>query len=208
MTPAPPSQTRPDAEGAVSRCQSGLILAAGEGRRFGGEGKLLAELDGRPLLEHAIRAQTALAELRRIVVVLGARAELLLERIDFDRAEPVVCPDWADGQAASLRCGVAALRDAERVIVTLGDQPLITPALIRRFLEAPDGARATYGGRPGHPVVLGPCHLAAIPALHGDRGAAKLLDGPLIECGETRAGADVDTKEDLEAVRDEARAVI
>jgi CTP:molybdopterin cytidylyltransferase MocA len=186
----------------------GLILAAGEGRRFGGQGKLLAELDGRPVLEHAVRAQCAVAELERVVVVLGARAERLLERVEFDRAETVVCAAWADGQAASLRCGVAALGEVERVIVTLGDQPRITPAVIRRFVGAPDGARATYRARPGHPVVLGPRQLAAIGRLHGDEGARMLLDGPLIECGELCSGADIDTREDLEAVQREARAVI
>ena len=66
----------------------GLVLAAGAGTRFGGDGsKLLAELEGRPLLEHAVRAQTAVTALERVVVVLGARADEIQAAVDFGRAE-------------------------------------------------------------------------------------------------------------------------
>jgi molybdenum cofactor cytidylyltransferase len=189
---------------------AGLILAAGEGARFGTEPKLLAELHGRPLLEHAIRAQCAVGELERVVVVLGARAEQIAGGVDFDCAEPVVCADWSRGQAASLRCGARALAGANKVIVTLGDEPLITPELITRFVREPAGTRAVYHGRPGHPVVLGPEQLQAIGSLSGDRGARELLGGgPRIECaGPGDLGRDVDTPEDLEVIRDEARPVL
>ena len=56
---------------------AGLILAAGEGVRFGSEPKLLAELEGRPVLEHAIQAQCAVPELERVVVVLGAHPAVI-----------------------------------------------------------------------------------------------------------------------------------
>jgi CTP:molybdopterin cytidylyltransferase MocA len=188
----------------------GLILAAGEGTRFGPEPKLLAELEGRPLLEYAIRAQCAVAELERIVVVLGAHAERLLDRVDFLRAESVVCEEWRQGQAASLRRGAQALRDADKVIVTLGDEPLITRETVARFVSAPPGAQAVYDGRPGHPVVLGAEHLRALSGLTGDRGARELLaGGPKIELGGLGdVGRDVDTTEDLERMRNEARAIV
>jgi molybdenum cofactor cytidylyltransferase len=208
MTPARPTKARQDAKRAASWC-GGLILAAGAGTRFGPQPKLLAELDGRPLLEHAIRTQCAVAELERVVVVLGSHAQELLQRVDFGRAEPVVCPDWEDGQAASLKCGVAALEGAEKVIVTLGDEPLITGEVIALFLAAPGGARAVYGGRPGHPVVLGPEQLREVGRLRGDHGARSLLSrGREIECGELCSGRDVDVPQHLEEIRDEARAII
>ena len=177
---------------------AGLVLAAGAGTRFGAEPKQLAALDGRPLLEHAVAAQCAVPALERVVVVLGARAEEIHASVDFGRAEVVVCADWQDGQSASLRCGAAALRDASKVIVTLGDMPRITPALIARFVDEPPRTRAAYGGRPGHPVVLGPDELARLGVLTGDVGARSLLaSGRLIECGALEAGGDVDTPDDL-----------
>lgn len=188
---------------------AGLILAAGEGTRFGSEPKLLADLNGRPLLEHAVSAQCRVPAIERVVVVLGAHAERVLERVDFMSAEPVVCPDWAEGQSASLRCGVAVLEGAGKVVVTLGDEPLINPQVIARFVDEPAPARAAYDGRPGHPVSLGPEQLDAIAQLTGDRGARDLLAGARrIDCGALCSGRDVDTPEDLEAIRHEARAVV
>ena len=190
----------------------GLILAAGAGTRFGNRSKLLAELDGRPLLEHAVAAQCAVPELERVAVVLGASAEEIVARVDFKRAEPVVCERWAEGQALSLRRGIEYLTDGpevRKVIVTLGDQPRMTPQLIARFVGEVPGTRAMYAGFPGHPVVLGPVQMRAIAALRGDQGAREVLrGGPTIECADARAALDVDTPEDLEAIRHEARAVV
>jgi CTP:molybdopterin cytidylyltransferase MocA len=178
---------------------AGLVLAAGPGSRFGEQAKLLADLAGRPLLEHAVRAQCAVPELERVVVVLGARARELLETVDFDRAETVVCDRWREGQGASLRRGAHALAGADKVLVTL----------VARFVDEPPGTRAVYGGRPGHPVVLGRTHLRDIAELRGDHGARHLLQGGrTIECGHLGSGRDVDTPEDLEAIRHEARAVL
>jgi CTP:molybdopterin cytidylyltransferase MocA len=179
-----------------------LILAAGAGRRFGEEPKLLAELGGRPLLELAVAAQCAVAELQRVVVVLGAKAGQLQASVDFGRAEWVLCSDWSEGIAASLRCGAAALAGASKVILTLGDEPLISPAVIARFLDEPPGSRAVYDGRPGHPVVLGPDQLGAIARLTGDQGARELIRGGAeIECAGLALSRDVDTRDDLEAIR-------
>jgi molybdenum cofactor cytidylyltransferase len=194
---------------AASGEVAGLILAAGDGTRFGAESKLLADLGGRPLLQWAVDAQGAVAELSRVVVVLGARAGEIGERVQFGRAETVVCADWAAGQAASLRCGLAALEGAEKVVVTLGDAPLVTAAVIARFAGEPPRTRATYDGRPGHPVVLGPAEMATLMSLTGDRGARDLLrGGPVIEVGHICSGRDVDTPDDLEEIRDEARASV
>lgn len=188
---------------------AGLVLAAGAGTRFGEEPKLLAQLDSRPLLQYAIRAQCDVEGLERVVVVLGAHAHEVIEQVEFDRAEPVICEEWSRGQAASLRCGLRALEGADKVIVTLGDAPLITAAVISRFIDEPGGTRALYDGRPGHPVVLEAEQIRALATLSGDRGARDILrGGTTIECGQLCSGRDVDTPDDLEAIRDEARAVL
>jgi molybdenum cofactor cytidylyltransferase len=188
---------------------AGLVLAAGGGVRFGSESKLLAALDGRPLLEWSVAAACAVPALERVVTVLGSRSDEVRAAVDFGRAETVVCAGWESGQAASLRCGLEALDGASRVVVTLGDEPLVTPEVISMFVDVAGGTRAVYGGRPGHPVVLGREQIAALESLDGDRGARDLLrGGPEIEVGHLCSGRDVDTPEDLEAIRDEAGTVI
>ena len=184
----------------------GVILAAGGSKRFGDEPKLIASLDGRPLLEHVIVAACSVSELERVVVVLGGDAQILRESIDFGRAEPVLCADWQRGMSWSLRRGAAALAPVERVMVLLGDTPTVTPDLLRRFLNAPAGTRAAYRGVPGHPVVLGRAQLDRLQDVRGDVGARRLLgDGPRIECGDIASGADVDTVGDLDRLQDSAR---
>lgn len=186
------------------------MLAAGGGTRFGAgpsattsTTKLLAELGGRPLLQYAIDAQCEVAELERVVVVVGAAADQVLQRVELGRAEAVLCEEWADGQSASLRRGIEVLDGADKAIVTLGDAPLITPEVIRLFVDQPGATRASYDGRPGHPVVLGPEQLTAVAGLRGDEGARGLLRGGLmIECGRLCPGIDVDTPEQLETARE------
>lgn len=186
---------------------AGLVLAAGAGRRFGGP-KQLALLGGRPLLEHALAAVTAVEALARVVVVLGARAGDVLAAVDLHGAEPVVCEGWAEGQAASLRAGVAAVGDTGAVLVALGDQPFITPEVVAGVLDrraAPYAAvRATYNGVRGHPVLLERAVLDRVPGLRGDVGARDLLhDLPVREweCGPLCDPTDIDTPEQLEVSR-------
>jgi CTP:molybdopterin cytidylyltransferase MocA len=188
----------------------GVVLAAGGASRFGSP-KQLAELDGRPLLQHAVDAMLAVAAVDEVVVVLGAEARRVAEAVDFGVARTVVAEDWADGMAASLRRGVAAVGACDWVVVTLGDQPRVTPQVIAAAIEraraAPAGTaalRATYDGVPGHPVVLGRAMLPLLATLSGDAGARDLLGGADVmtfEAGRLCDPADVDTPEELEALR-------
>ncbi|MBW3607518.1 MAG: NTP transferase domain-containing protein, partial [Actinobacteria bacterium] len=116
---------------------AGLVLAAGAGARFGGR-KQLAELDGRPLLEHVLAAM-AEAPLDRVCVVLGSGASDVIAGVDLHGAEAVVCARWEDGQSASVRAGVEALAGADAVVVALGDQPFLSPRAVERVIAARDG---------------------------------------------------------------------
>jgi molybdenum cofactor cytidylyltransferase len=188
----------------------GVVLAAGGASRFGSP-KQLAELDGRPLLQHAVDAMLAVPAIDPVVVVLGAEAQRVRAAIELGDATAVVCDDWADGMAASLRCGVEAVGDCEWVIVTLGDQPRVTPQVIAAVMDHADSApagttavRATYDGAPGHPVALGRDMLARLATLSGDVGARDLLGGAdarTFEAARLCDPADVDTPEELEALR-------
>jgi molybdenum cofactor cytidylyltransferase len=184
----------------------GLVLAAGAGTRFGGR-KQLAELDGRPLLEHALRAMTA-APVGRVVVVLGALVEEVTATVDLHGAQPCPCERWDEGQAASLACGLAELADCEAVVVTLGDQPRMSPDAIRRVISARgNGAaavRATYHGAPGHPVLLERDLFESFRDVTGDHGARNLLLSVQVRdvpCEDLGGGEDVDTPAELDALR-------
>jgi molybdenum cofactor cytidylyltransferase len=170
-----------------------------------------AELAGAPLLQHAVDAMLAVSAIDPVRVVIGDHADRVRAAVDFGGASPLVCEDWTEGMAASLRAGVTSLRDCDWVVVTLGDQPRITPQVIGAILDATLAAtggtgavRATYGGAPGHPVALGQPALALVPDLRGDVGARAVLDRVAVrevEVGHLCDPTDVDTPEELEGLR-------
>jgi len=180
---------------------AGLVLAAGESRRFGSP-KQLALHRGRPLLEHALAAMAAATTVSDRIVVLGANAGAILAAVDLHGAEPVIAPDWAEGQSASLRAAVAALAPrADAILITLGDQADISSGAIdliaRSRTPGTDAVRATYGGRPGHPVLLERSLFGATEALHGDHGARDLLRDAavrLIACDAYGSDRDIDRR--------------
>jgi molybdenum cofactor cytidylyltransferase len=181
----------------------GLILAAGEGRRFGAT-KQLAELRGRPLLEYAVESMLSVPSVWPVVVVLGHDADAVRAGTDLGDAQTVVCAEWHEGQAASLRCGIDALGPVDAAVVGLGDQPFITPQVIAMVLDFDDryhdAARPTYGGVPGHPVALTRRLLDRADELEGDVGFRWLLEGQRVkrfEAGHLCDPADIDTREEL-----------
>lgn len=180
----------------------GLVLAAGEGRRFGGT-KQLAPLRGRPLLEHALAAVAALSPR---VVVLGHDADAIRAAVDLHGARAVVCEGWREGQAASLRCGVAALGDVDAAVVLLGDMPDVTPGAVAAVVaaagHAEDAVRGTYDGVAGHPVLLRRPLLDRVGELRGDVGFRSLLECATIvevDMAGVANPRDVDTREELAA---------
>jgi molybdenum cofactor cytidylyltransferase len=184
----------------------GIVLAAGAGTRFGGA-KQLALLDDRPILEHVLVALAAVP-LRPVVVVLGAEAENVLATVDLGDSRAVVCERWREGQSASLAFGLGELEDAEAVVVALGDQPRISPEAIRRVIGARGGpavaVRATYGGEPGHPVLLEHELFGRLRDVSGDHGARNLLlsvSTREVPCDDLGGGEDVDTQAQLDALR-------
>jgi len=181
----------------------GLVLAAGEGSRFGAT-KQLAPLWGRPLLSYAVQAMLGVPGVSPVVVVLGHDAEAIRGQIAFGDADVVVCEDWQHGQAASVRAGLAALGPVDAAVITLGDQPFITSQVIAAVLgqadDRHDAVRATYGGRPGHPVLLGRALLDRAGELEGDVGFRELLEGQRVRRFEAEHlcdPMDIDTKEEL-----------
>ena len=150
----------------------------------------------------------AVPALDRVVVVLGAVAEEVAAAVKFASAEPVVCRDWEEGMAASLRCGVAELPEADWVVVTLGDMPGVTPEAIEAVMAA-SARRSTPCGpsTAGGPGTRSRCRaslLDRVGDLRGDVGARDLLRDARVRGVEALHLArpdDVDTPEELEAIR-------
>jgi nicotine blue oxidoreductase len=189
---------------------AGLVLAAGGGSRYGSP-KALVRLRGRLLVERAADLLAA-GGCDPVVVVLGAAADRVLAAARLPRTgvRAVVNPDWPTGMGSSLRVGLAAVpAEAEAVVVTLVDTPGLGPESVRRLVAAggPDGAaQATYGGRRGHPVLLGRTVITEVAAAAtGDRGAGPWLAAHpervrLVPCDGTGDPRDVDVPDDLAAV--------
>jgi CTP:molybdopterin cytidylyltransferase MocA len=179
---------------------AGLLLAAGAGRRFGGP-KALA--GGGLWLPRAV-AVLVEGGCLPVRVVLGARAEEAA-RLLPDPELVVIANDWQQGMSASLRAGlrvVGGLRpEPDAVLVHLVDLPDVTAEVVARLVAVAGGpgvlARAVYGGRPGHPVLIGRSHWREVAsAVSGDAGARGWLNGRedvvKVECSDLAAGADVD----------------
>ena len=179
----------------------GIVLAAGAGSRFGRPKATVVE-DGRSWLDRAIESLRG-GGCEDVVVVLGAEADQARILVAGD-VRVVVADDWADGLSASLRCGLGAIADdvptVDRASITLVDLPDVGAEVVARLLARGGGedalVRASYGGRPGHPVVLGRAHWAGVrDTVSGDRGAGDYLvehGATLVECSDLATGADLD----------------
>ena len=181
-----------------------IVLAAGEGRRFGGPGhKLDAEIDGRSLLRRALDAAVASRDRpgaarrrRRRPTARSARASPMT----WSRSSTA---RWRDGSATSLQAGLARAAElgADRAVIALGDQPFIT-AEAWRAVAAADAAIAvaTYDGVRGHPVQLRQPTSGRCCRREGDEGAKavmRLRPDLVREIPCRGSAADIDTVEDL-----------
>jgi CTP:molybdopterin cytidylyltransferase MocA len=198
------SASSPPPRGRVA----GLVLGAGAGVRFGGP-KALVELDGELLVDRATRLLAA-ADCDPVVVVAGAAADEVASRARD--AEIVVNPGWATGIGSSLRAGLVELRGrADAAVIVLVDQPRLGAESVERVIAAwtrgATVAQATYGGVPGHPVLLDATVWDDVAALAtGDVGARAFLTTrpdlvTLVSCDGTGDPVDVDTPEDLDRLR-------
>lgn len=166
----------------------GILLAAGKSRRFGAD-KLAALLHGRPLIAYAADAMAGAALDHRLAV---GRIVDGFGQVPAD-----------GGQADSLRSGVLAAQalGADRVVIALGDMPLVDAILIDAVVAAcpVNGASAAFDGLAMPPACFAAAFFPALLALRGDRGAGSLLKDLSPECLVIAAGKlqDVDTQADL-----------
>lgn len=182
---------------------TGVVLAAGEGSRFGGT-KQVVEVEGAPLVLHAVDALRE-GGVDEILVVTGHDADAVEALLPAD-ATPVRNPDHRAGQATSLAAALhATADDSEAAVILLADQPGVTPddvaALIKGFRATrAQIVRITYVDGPG-PALLSREIYGEAGHLHGDTGARVLVASHPEWVYEVqidrRAPVDVDTRDDL-----------
>ena len=188
---------------------AGVLLAAGEGSRFG-QPKALVRLGGQTLAERGtglLRAGGA----DPVLIVAGAAP------VEVDHVRTVYNPDWRTGMGSSLRAALRALAGADpgadvgAAVIALADQPLVGHEAVARLIAAYQAgatvAVAAYEGRPRNPVLLAREHWPeVIETATGDQGARAFLRAhpdlvTLVECGDTGRPDDIDTLADLARVR-------
>jgi molybdenum cofactor cytidylyltransferase len=156
-----------------------LVLSAGFSERMG-DFKPLMMLGGMTILERVIRLFQSTG-VSRIHVVVGHRAAELTPLIDRCGARSVVNVRYEDGMFSSVAAGVRSLDEAtESFFVLPVDIPLVRPATVRDLMQAfPDGAAAvchpTFGGRRGHPPLIGGHHIHRILEWREEGGLGTLL---------------------------------
>ncbi len=187
--------------------QAAVVLAAGGGSRWDGDGhKLLAEVDGRPLAAHALTAAAG-AGLDELVVVTGAVDLSGVLTGLLDEALPVAIKvlhndRWVEGQAGSLGLAItyAAAVGHDAVVVGLADSPGVPPEAWRAVAAAEaELAVATFAGRRRPPTLIARSLWGQLPEV-GDQGARVLFDDRpdlVLEVPCPGDPADVDTMEDL-----------
>lgn len=189
----------------------GILLAAGEGARFGG-GKLLARL---PSTSHGVSAGTPIgaaaamhmmAALNDVVAVVRPRDGMLERALVATGTRVVPCDRAREGMGASLACGVSASLDADGWVVALADMPWIAPTSIVAVADAlRDGAEiaaAQFGGKRGHPVGFSRNYGSLLASLTGDEGARSIVAARqwalrLVDVGDPGVLRDVDLPSDL-----------
>jgi molybdenum cofactor cytidylyltransferase len=171
---------------AVQEPIAGIILAAGESKRFG-EPKQLLRWRGEPFVRAV--AKTALeAGLSPVVIVTGANAEQVEKAVNDLDVRIARNDKWRDGQSASLRAGLRALppRTAAALFL-LADQPQIPVAVVRALMEAhartlsPIIAPLALEERRANPVLFDKVTFDDLLGLEGDIGGRAIFSKYKVE---------------------------
>jgi len=194
---------------------AGVLLAAGQGSRFG-RPKALVELDGQTLAERGVSLLQAGGADPVLIVTGAAQVELG----PASKVRTVRNGEWRTGMGSSLRAALRALADPDvgpevgpevgAAVVALADQPLVGATAVRHLIAAYQAgatvAVAAYDGKPRNPVLLAREHWPEVIAMAtGDQGARAFLRArpdlvTLVECGDTGRPDDIDTPADLERI--------
>ena len=183
------------------------LLAAGAGKRFG-EGKLLYEVDGEPMITRALRLYASLPFAARICVTRAEAGEI--RRFAFDNVFPVaINPDPERGVGTSVAIATEAILAREPsldgILYAVADQPFLSRESVLRLMKAFEAqpqqiVSLAFGKRRGNPAIFPADLYAELCALKEDIGGSAVIKQypqrlMLVEAGEARELFDIDTRE-------------
>jgi molybdenum cofactor cytidylyltransferase len=212
--PLPRGEAAPDPSLALPRAPriAAVVLAAGRSTRLAPVNKLLAELDGRPMVARVAEAALS-SQAGPVIVVVGHQASELRRVLHGLRVTIIDNPDHAAGLSTSIKAGLAAVPEgADGALFLLADMPRVSAAHVNRLIAAfsPADGRAicvpTFRAKRGNPVLWSSRFFAEMAAVEGDTGARALLTSHAdqvceVEMADDAVLADVDTPEALAALR-------
>lgn len=188
-----------------------VVLAAGSSSRLG-QPKQLLEYKGESLLRHSVQAALETA-LRPVIVVLGSGAVRVRNDVEELPVQVIDNPEWQEGMASSIRCGVKMLMTvnpfAEGLILMVCDQPFVSKTLLDELIATHQNSRkpivaCSYGGSFGPPVFFHSSLFSELLALQGDVGARGVIRRYANEVALVpfdKGSFDVDTNTDYENLK-------
>ena len=183
------------------------LLAAGAGKRFG-EGKLLYEVDGEPMIARALRLYASFPFAARICVTRAEAGEI--RRCAYDNEFPVaINPDPERGVGTSVAIATEAILAREPsldgILYAVADQPFLACESVLRLMKAFEAkpqqiASLAFGKRRGNPAIFPADLYTELCALKEDIGGSAVIKRYperllLVQADDARELFDIDTKE-------------
>ncbi|MEH6497364.1 MAG: molybdopterin-binding/glycosyltransferase family 2 protein [Pseudomonas marincola] len=190
-----------------------VLLAAGQSRRMGSQNKLLALIDGKPMVRHV--AETLLAaNVDDILTVTGHEADSIVKSLWDLNIKSVQNPHFTEGLSTSLKLGFELLHEkSDGILVCLGDMPFVSAEQLNLLIDAfnPEEGRAiivpTQNGKRGNPALISSQFWEEVRDISGDIGAKALISGNdhvvhTVEIDSSSIFVDIDTPEILASLTD------
>jgi len=186
-----------------------FILAAGSSKRFGTEDKLMAELSGKPILQHVIEATSGLSFKSRygIVPPHSVRRRHLFESYGYQSIDNI---NASSGQGSSLALASKTALEGpyDSLCVMLGDMPFVTGEHLRKLLKS--GADKSISQCRDHlmpPMSIKRSVFSEMAGIAAETGAKALFNSANVEKIplSSHQAQDIDTKETLAKWADYAK---